>query len=101
MAMIFELNRHLIKCPVGAAAHHPQHGIVSVVATTGLMRTIEVESIRPAPHGFVEPLPEGVLPEEIIHTDIITVTYFDVHVGELTALAPSRQHKPTTGWSSR
>ncbi|TAG84266.1 MAG: hypothetical protein EAZ24_01610 [Burkholderiales bacterium] len=79
------------KCRVGSYAHHPDHGCVTVVAATGLMRTIEITDYRPLTKDELGlDLPEEVMPSEVLYGTELEQTYAEVSVTSLRDLARER-----------
>ncbi|TAG49761.1 MAG: hypothetical protein EAZ30_02695 [Betaproteobacteria bacterium] len=80
------------KCRVGSYAHHAEHGCVTVVAASGLMRTIEITDYRALSQAeLVVDLPDGIAPSEVLYGTELDQTYAEVSVTSLRDLDRERK----------
>lgn len=110
MSNLYVLDTSSRKCPIGSLATHREYGWCQIISANGLLRGVEYETREPEIDPSLDELPDGILPEELLLSEIITLheTIVDVrelrpvtldqlpeqHSFKLGLFRPQRDHSP-------
>lgn len=100
MNNLYVLDTSNRKCPVGSLATHRDYGWCQIISADGLLRGIEYETREPEISPKLGELEDGILPEELLLSEIITLNEAIVDVRELRQATLNQlpeQHSITLG----
>ena len=97
MQNVISINSHVRRFPPGSVAIHRVHGWCEVIGAQDARRTIRWMTFEPDAEPDTRDLPMGVLPEEVLMSETISVCIDEVDASELRAVDP-RGCKPDWLW---